>query len=491
VLDHCAKARQEAEAQMKDCSYSPVMCSTSAEAVTCLASPDVSYDVLLVDVRCLAEKSPENAAILAAAKTLPLVLMSDSSSPGDVMAGIKQGAVDFLEKPLHMQKLRNIWQHTVRKMMTSSSLGASAPSPGQPMTAAGEPGLEAGSAGVSACASGQGPATGAAAPEDSSSGAGSQSAGGESGSNASTSERAHVKHELMDFELETSSFQDVAMDVALTDSPLAGLTSGFSHFLMGENMGLDAPLLDSLINNPFPTANFTMGSGGQTAAGSSKLARSKGRSSVELRNATLNQSPRPKRVSAPGNGSASSAAGDTGKPALGYSAGQLPALTGPGMVWGLPTNPLQITPKFGAMGPMVPPMPWSLPPMLSGPGASLLPHPSLFGLAPPAAPAPAPPACTPAAPAPAPVLSAAKRAESVPACLPSFGAACDAAAAAAGMTSSISCSTMRMNSESFPDLLGSLDKAQRPPIGLQLKKSPSLLDMITQSLCHGSAPVAS
>jgi hypothetical protein len=50
---------------------------------------------------------------------------------------------------------------------------------------------------------------------------------------------------------------------------------------------------------------------------------------------------------------------------MGHSCGQLPPLPGdmPGMAWGLPTNPLQITPKMGPMPPhsmMMAPMPWGM-----------------------------------------------------------------------------------------------------------------------------------
>ncbi len=52
----------------------------------------------------------------ARARSLPLVLMSDSGSTGEVMKGIELGAVDYLEKPVSPLKLRNIWQHVVRKV---------------------------------------------------------------------------------------------------------------------------------------------------------------------------------------------------------------------------------------------------------------------------------------------------------------------------------------------------------------------------------------
>ena len=48
---------------------------------------------------------------------LPLVLMSEDNNEHRVLSGIKLGACDFLDKPLSSLKLKNIWQHVVRKMM--------------------------------------------------------------------------------------------------------------------------------------------------------------------------------------------------------------------------------------------------------------------------------------------------------------------------------------------------------------------------------------
>ena len=46
----------------------------------------------------------------------PVILMSECSTTGDVLRAVKLGAVDWLDKPLSVLKLRNIWQHSVRKV---------------------------------------------------------------------------------------------------------------------------------------------------------------------------------------------------------------------------------------------------------------------------------------------------------------------------------------------------------------------------------------
>ena len=54
----------------------------------------------------------------------PVVLMSDCGATVDVMRAVQLGAVDFLDKPLSLLKLKNIWQHSVRKMMARAAGGS-------------------------------------------------------------------------------------------------------------------------------------------------------------------------------------------------------------------------------------------------------------------------------------------------------------------------------------------------------------------------------
>lgn len=52
----------------------------------------------------------------ARAKNLPVVVMSGSGAAGEAMQFIEKGALDYLERPVSLPKLRNIWQHVVRKV---------------------------------------------------------------------------------------------------------------------------------------------------------------------------------------------------------------------------------------------------------------------------------------------------------------------------------------------------------------------------------------
>ena len=70
-----------------------------------------------MQAKALAKDATDGGTLRQSASHLPLVLMSErGSSTDDVWRGIEVGAADVLEKPLSSLKLRNIWQHVVRKV---------------------------------------------------------------------------------------------------------------------------------------------------------------------------------------------------------------------------------------------------------------------------------------------------------------------------------------------------------------------------------------
>lgn len=70
---------------------------------------------------------PTGRSFVNAFEDTPVVLMTEAATQADVLAAVQLGAVDFLDKPLSLLKLKNIWQHSVRKVRTSrasTQLGA-------------------------------------------------------------------------------------------------------------------------------------------------------------------------------------------------------------------------------------------------------------------------------------------------------------------------------------------------------------------------------
>lgn len=74
----------------------------------------------------VAHESAAWSAFVRKVKHLPLVLTGENISQQKKLLGIKSGAVDFLEKPVALLKLRNVWQHTVRKVRVLSQAALAA-----------------------------------------------------------------------------------------------------------------------------------------------------------------------------------------------------------------------------------------------------------------------------------------------------------------------------------------------------------------------------
>ncbi|KIY91602.1 hypothetical protein MNEG_16363, partial [Monoraphidium neglectum] len=100
-------------------------CGTSAAGCAAAAAPAAPYDVILADLPA-AGGDPAQLAAAAAAAGVPLVLMGAGCAPGDVVRGVRLGAADFLERPLSGLKLRNLWQHTVRRALNARHGGGGA-----------------------------------------------------------------------------------------------------------------------------------------------------------------------------------------------------------------------------------------------------------------------------------------------------------------------------------------------------------------------------
>jgi DNA-binding response OmpR family regulator len=120
LIDHDSGDLAEAERQLRQHQYDVRSCPSLQHAISLLAAPSgFAPDVVVADISLCSDQ------LLRAARGLPLVVTSRCSDAGSVVRAISFGAVEVLQKPLCSLKLKNIWQHTVRKMMYTSS-GAAA-----------------------------------------------------------------------------------------------------------------------------------------------------------------------------------------------------------------------------------------------------------------------------------------------------------------------------------------------------------------------------
>jgi DNA-binding response OmpR family regulator len=127
LLDWDAASRSEIESQLLDCGYVPTVCADCAEAAAWLSGSECAFDVLLADVKSVTQKVAGCAAVLASGKRLPMVLMSATSSPSEVLASVRLGACDYLSKPLAATKVKSIWIWVMRRMLRPGALPGARP----------------------------------------------------------------------------------------------------------------------------------------------------------------------------------------------------------------------------------------------------------------------------------------------------------------------------------------------------------------------------
>lgn len=97
---------------------------SASEAVAYFEQDSVVPDVVLAEAD-LVQRAEECAPDLLRRihdSGVQLVLMNSCAKPDDVMLGIESGAADFLQKPVSTHRLRNIWQHVVRKVMATEGV---------------------------------------------------------------------------------------------------------------------------------------------------------------------------------------------------------------------------------------------------------------------------------------------------------------------------------------------------------------------------------
>jgi DNA-binding response OmpR family regulator len=128
LIEPDTSGRQAIQEMLTQCNYAVTPCTSATEAVLQLTKLPNGFDVILAEAKALNPRIKDSTSVKQRARSTPLLLMALNPSPEEVLLGIKLGAVDFLEKPLSPLKLRNIWQHTVRKMMADMDIKGQAES---------------------------------------------------------------------------------------------------------------------------------------------------------------------------------------------------------------------------------------------------------------------------------------------------------------------------------------------------------------------------
>ncbi|WMV43419.1 hypothetical protein MTR67_036804 [Solanum verrucosum] len=113
LLDEDSNSAAEMKSRLEKMDYIVYSFCNESEALTAILSKSEGFHVAIVEVS--AGNSDGVLRFLESAKDLPTIMTSNIHSLSTMMKCIALGAVEFLQKPLSDDKLKNIWQHVVHK----------------------------------------------------------------------------------------------------------------------------------------------------------------------------------------------------------------------------------------------------------------------------------------------------------------------------------------------------------------------------------------
>lgn len=133
VVDGDTQFLQDITCKLESYQYFVTSFSSGEEACIALASHTQTFHVALVEAT--ESNGVDSCKILSFAKDVPTIMMSMMENMSMMVKSIALGAVEFLLKPPSEDKLKNIWQHVVRKALDSSrdSLRPGYLEPGKPI----------------------------------------------------------------------------------------------------------------------------------------------------------------------------------------------------------------------------------------------------------------------------------------------------------------------------------------------------------------------
>ncbi|CAK9173362.1 unnamed protein product [Ilex paraguariensis] len=113
LLDEDSSSAAELRSKLEEMDYIVSTFYSENEALSAITSQSESFHVAIVEVST--DNSDGRLKFLESAKDLPTIMTSNIHCLSTMMKCIALGAVEFLRKPLSEDKLKNIWQHVVRK----------------------------------------------------------------------------------------------------------------------------------------------------------------------------------------------------------------------------------------------------------------------------------------------------------------------------------------------------------------------------------------
>ncbi|CAH2078708.1 unnamed protein product, partial [Thlaspi arvense] len=124
LLDGDGLSAAESRSKLESMDYIVTTFTDESEALSAVLKNPESFHIAIVEVNSSADN--ESFKFLEAAKNvLPTIMISTDHCITTTMKCIALGAVEFLQKPLSPEKLKNIWQHVVHKAFNDGGASVS------------------------------------------------------------------------------------------------------------------------------------------------------------------------------------------------------------------------------------------------------------------------------------------------------------------------------------------------------------------------------
>ncbi|KAF5735093.1 two-component response regulator-like APRR2 [Tripterygium wilfordii] len=113
LLDEDSSSATETKSKLEAMDYIVFSFCNENEALSAISSKEESFQLAIVEVST--SNGNGSFKFLEAAKDFPTIMTSNTQCLSTMMKCMALGAVEFLQKPLSDDKLKNIWQHVVHK----------------------------------------------------------------------------------------------------------------------------------------------------------------------------------------------------------------------------------------------------------------------------------------------------------------------------------------------------------------------------------------
>ncbi|KAL9223913.1 hypothetical protein vseg_000005 [Gypsophila vaccaria] len=115
VVDDDATCLKLMDHLLRKCQYLVTTTTRAKDALKFLKDSRRRFDIVISDVEMPDMDGIKLLQLVGLEMNIPVIMLSAYSDTKRVMQGIRNGACDYLVKPVRIQELQNIWQHVVRR----------------------------------------------------------------------------------------------------------------------------------------------------------------------------------------------------------------------------------------------------------------------------------------------------------------------------------------------------------------------------------------